>query len=150
MSGAKTQSELSILVTNGRIPPFPRGCSQSLFGVIKGMLSLNPTMRPSTQLLQHERSELVRRLRNGSRSSRQSRTRSCTASVMALALLGRILTLAAPSLGAEIRGVRGWCLRTTPAGPTKAGSWAPKAWTPATGHRRWSRMLSELWILTGV
>ncbi|KAF6750271.1 kinase-like domain-containing protein [Ephemerocybe angulata] len=38
---AKTHSELSILIRNGRIPPLPRGYSQSLFGVIKAMLNLN-------------------------------------------------------------------------------------------------------------
>ncbi|KAH6880334.1 kinase-like protein [Coprinopsis sp. MPI-PUGE-AT-0042] len=57
---AKTHSELSILIRNGRIPPLPRGYSNSLFGVIKAMLNLNPAMRPSAaQLLQHERLELV-------------------------------------------------------------------------------------------
>lgn len=57
---AKTHSELSILIRNGRIPPLPRGYSQALFGVIKAMLNLNPAMRPSAaQLLQHERLELV-------------------------------------------------------------------------------------------
>ncbi|KAF6750277.1 other/NEK protein kinase [Ephemerocybe angulata] len=60
---AKTHSELSILIRNGRIPPLPRGYSQSLFGVIKAMLNLNPAMRPSAaQLLQHERLELVFRV----------------------------------------------------------------------------------------
>lgn len=55
---AKTHNELSILIRcvreafvenfaltfghrNGRIPPLPRGYSQSLFGVIKAMLNLN-------------------------------------------------------------------------------------------------------------
>ncbi|KAJ3716687.1 kinase-like domain-containing protein [Lentinula raphanica] len=57
---AKSHSELSILVRNGRIPPLPKGYSQSLAGVIKAMLNLNPAMRPSAaQLLQHERLELV-------------------------------------------------------------------------------------------
>ncbi|PFH46257.1 hypothetical protein AMATHDRAFT_199708 [Amanita thiersii Skay4041] len=57
---AKTHAELSICIRNGRIPPLPRGYSQSLSNVIKSMLSLNPAMRPSaTQLLQHERLELV-------------------------------------------------------------------------------------------
>ncbi|KAJ3514299.1 hypothetical protein NMY22_g14782 [Coprinellus aureogranulatus] len=57
---AKTHSELSILIRNGRIPPLPRGYSQSLFGVIKAMLNLNPAMRPSAaQLLQHERIDLA-------------------------------------------------------------------------------------------
>ncbi|KAF6748800.1 kinase-like domain-containing protein [Ephemerocybe angulata] len=60
---AKTHSELSILIRNGRIPPLPRGYSQSLFGVIKAMLNLNPAMPPSAaQLLQHERLELVFRV----------------------------------------------------------------------------------------
>ncbi|TEB28738.1 kinase-like protein [Coprinellus micaceus] len=57
---AKTHSELSILIRNGRIPPLPRGYSQGLFGVIKAMLNLNPAMRPSAaQLLQHERLDLA-------------------------------------------------------------------------------------------
>ncbi|KAK0464695.1 kinase-like domain-containing protein [Desarmillaria tabescens] len=57
---AKTHSELSILIRNGRVPPLPKGFSQSLTGVIKTMLSLNPAMRPSAaQLLQHERIELA-------------------------------------------------------------------------------------------
>ncbi|KAF9071519.1 kinase-like domain-containing protein [Rhodocollybia butyracea] len=57
---AKSHSELNILVRNGRVPPLPKGYSQSLAGVIKAMLNLNPAMRPSaTQLLQHERLELV-------------------------------------------------------------------------------------------
>ncbi|KII88098.1 hypothetical protein PLICRDRAFT_41218 [Plicaturopsis crispa FD-325 SS-3] len=57
---AKTHSELSIFIRNGRIPPLPRGYSQALSGVIKAMLNLNPAMRPSAaQLLQHERLELV-------------------------------------------------------------------------------------------
>ncbi|KAI5997374.1 kinase-like domain-containing protein [Pisolithus albus] len=57
---AKTHSELSIFVRNGRIPPLPRGYSQALSNVIKAMLNLNPAMRPSaTQLLQHERLVLI-------------------------------------------------------------------------------------------
>ncbi|KAE9411493.1 kinase-like protein [Gymnopus androsaceus JB14] len=57
---AKSHSELNILVRNGRVPPLPKGYSQSLTGVIKAMLNLNPAMRPSAaQLLQHERLELV-------------------------------------------------------------------------------------------
>ncbi|KAG7100016.1 hypothetical protein E1B28_001803 [Marasmius oreades] len=57
---AKTHAELSILIRNGRIPPLPKGYSQSLGGVIKSMLNLNPAMRPSVaQLLQHERLDLV-------------------------------------------------------------------------------------------
>ncbi|THU82067.1 kinase-like protein [Dendrothele bispora CBS 962.96] len=57
---AKTHAELSILIRNGRIPPLPKGYSQSLGAVIKAMLNLNPAMRPSAaQLLQHERLELV-------------------------------------------------------------------------------------------
>ncbi|KAF8169074.1 kinase-like protein [Pholiota molesta] len=57
---AKTHSELSIFIRNGRIPPLPRGYSQALTSVIKSMLNLNPAMRPSAaQLLQHERLELV-------------------------------------------------------------------------------------------
>ena len=74
---AKTHSELSILVRNGRIPPLPRGYSQSLSSTIKAMLSQNvgsfnssprhrdnsfrqPAMRPSAaQLLQHERIDLA-------------------------------------------------------------------------------------------
>ncbi|TFY79583.1 hypothetical protein EWM64_g4429 [Hericium alpestre] len=56
---AKTHSELSIFIRNGRIPPLPRGYSQQLSSVIKAMLNLNPAMRPSAaQLLQHERLEL--------------------------------------------------------------------------------------------
>ncbi|KAI9455262.1 kinase-like domain-containing protein [Lactarius psammicola] len=57
---AKTHSELSIAVRNGRIPPLPRGYSQALTSVIKAMLNLNPSMRPSAaQLLQHERVEFA-------------------------------------------------------------------------------------------
>ncbi|KAF9474911.1 hypothetical protein BDN70DRAFT_996778 [Pholiota conissans] len=60
---ARTHGELSILIRNGRIPPLPRGYSQSLTAVIKSMLSLNPAMRPSaSQLLQHERLELVAKI----------------------------------------------------------------------------------------
>jgi serine/threonine protein kinase len=57
---AKTQSELSIAVRNGRIPPLPRGYSQAITSVIKAMLNLNPSTRPSAaQLLQHERIEFA-------------------------------------------------------------------------------------------
>ncbi|KAL0573250.1 hypothetical protein V5O48_008697 [Marasmius crinis-equi] len=57
---AKTHAELSILIRNGRIPPLPKGYSQSLGAVIKSMLNLNPAMRPSAaQLLQNERLDLV-------------------------------------------------------------------------------------------
>ncbi|KAK7026127.1 hypothetical protein VNI00_015702 [Paramarasmius palmivorus] len=57
---AKTHAELSILIRNGRIPPLPKGYSQSLGAVIKAMLNLNPAMRPSAaQLLQNERLDLV-------------------------------------------------------------------------------------------
>ncbi|KAI0311530.1 kinase-like domain-containing protein [Amylostereum chailletii] len=57
---AKTHSELSMFIRNGRIPPLPRGYSQALSGVIKAMLNLNPAMRPSAaQLLQHERLDLA-------------------------------------------------------------------------------------------
>ncbi|KAG6378353.1 kinase-like domain-containing protein [Boletus reticuloceps] len=57
---AKTHAELSIFIRNGRIPPLPRGYSQTLSSVIKAMLNLNPAMRPSaTQLLQHERLALI-------------------------------------------------------------------------------------------
>ncbi|PPQ91453.1 hypothetical protein CVT25_014223 [Psilocybe cyanescens] len=60
---AKTHSELSIFIRNGRIPPLPRGYSQALTSVIKSMLNLNPAMRPSAaQLLQHERLELVNKV----------------------------------------------------------------------------------------
>ncbi|KAF9547932.1 Pkinase-domain-containing protein [Agrocybe pediades] len=60
---AKTHSELSIFIRNGRIPPLPRGYSQALNSVIKSMLNLNPAMRPSAaQLLQHERLELVNKV----------------------------------------------------------------------------------------
>ena len=38
---AKTHSELSVMVRNGRIPPLPRGYSQSLSNTIKAMLSQN-------------------------------------------------------------------------------------------------------------
>ncbi|RDB23669.1 G2-specific protein kinase nim-1 [Hypsizygus marmoreus] len=56
---AKTHSELSICIRNGRIPPLPRGYSPTLSTTIKSMLNLNPAMRPSAaQLLQHERLEL--------------------------------------------------------------------------------------------
>ncbi|KAJ3576814.1 hypothetical protein NP233_g162 [Leucocoprinus birnbaumii] len=55
---AKTHSELSMCIRNGRIPPLPRGYSQSLSAAIKAMLNLNPALRPSAaQLLQHERVE---------------------------------------------------------------------------------------------
>ncbi|KAH9033706.1 kinase-like domain-containing protein [Lactarius deliciosus] len=48
-------------ICNGRIPPLPRGYSQALTGVIKAMLNLNPSMRPSAaQLLQHERALIER------------------------------------------------------------------------------------------
>ncbi|KAF8515845.1 kinase-like domain-containing protein [Hysterangium stoloniferum] len=61
---AKTHNELSIFIRNGRIPPLPRGYSQSLHQVIKAMLNINPAMRPSAQqLLQHERIELVHKVR---------------------------------------------------------------------------------------
>ncbi|KAG5645164.1 hypothetical protein DXG03_006788 [Asterophora parasitica] len=57
---AKTHQELSNCIRNGRIPPLPRGYSQTLASVIKSMLSLNPAMRPSAaQLLQHERLALT-------------------------------------------------------------------------------------------
>ncbi|KAI0266970.1 kinase-like domain-containing protein [Gloeopeniophorella convolvens] len=57
---AKTHSELSMAIRNGRIPPLPRGYSQALSSVIKAMLNLNPSMRPSAaQLLQHERLEFA-------------------------------------------------------------------------------------------
>ncbi|KAG8219144.1 kinase-like domain-containing protein [Butyriboletus roseoflavus] len=57
---AKTHAELSIFIRNGRIPPLPRGYSQTLSSVIKAMLNLNPAMRPSAaQLLQHERLVLI-------------------------------------------------------------------------------------------
>ncbi|KAH9970160.1 kinase-like domain-containing protein [Russula compacta] len=60
---AKTHSELSMAIRNGRIPPLPRGYSQSLSSVIKAMLNLNPSMRPSAaQLLQHERLEFANRV----------------------------------------------------------------------------------------
>ena len=38
---ARTHSELSILVRNGRIPPIPKGYSSALNQVIKAMLNLN-------------------------------------------------------------------------------------------------------------
>lgn len=38
---ARTHAELSAFIRNGRIPPLPKGYSQSLAGVIKGMLNLN-------------------------------------------------------------------------------------------------------------
>ncbi|CAA7270881.1 unnamed protein product [Cyclocybe aegerita] len=57
---AKTHSELSIFIRNGRIPPLPRGYSQTLAHCIKSMLNLNPAMRPSAaQLLQHERIDMA-------------------------------------------------------------------------------------------
>ncbi|KAG6811752.1 hypothetical protein H0H92_005949 [Tricholoma furcatifolium] len=57
---AKTHQELSNCIRNGRIPPLPRGYSQTLASVIKSMLSLNPAMRPSAaQLLQHDRLSLT-------------------------------------------------------------------------------------------
>lgn len=61
---AKTHSELSIFIRNGRIPPLPRGYSQALHQVIKSMLNVNPAMRPSAQqLLQHERIDLIHKVR---------------------------------------------------------------------------------------
>ncbi|TCD61510.1 G2-specific serine/threonine protein kinase [Steccherinum ochraceum] len=60
---AKTHSELSILIRNGRIPPLPKGYSPALTSVIKAMLNLNPAMRPSaSQLLQHERLTLAHKV----------------------------------------------------------------------------------------
>ncbi|KAI9567210.1 kinase-like domain-containing protein [Boletus coccyginus] len=57
---AKTHAELSIFIRNGRIPPLPRGYSQTLASTIKAMMNLNPAMRPSAaQLLQHERLALI-------------------------------------------------------------------------------------------
>ncbi|KAG6888618.1 hypothetical protein C0992_008028 [Termitomyces sp. T32_za158] len=57
---AKTHQELSNFIRAGRIPPLPRGYSQTLATVIKSMLNLNPAMRPSAaQLLQHERLSLT-------------------------------------------------------------------------------------------
>lgn len=43
---AKTHSELSVLVRNGRIPPLPRGYSQALSNTIKAMLSQNVCVSP--------------------------------------------------------------------------------------------------------
>ncbi|GJJ13098.1 hypothetical protein Clacol_007348 [Clathrus columnatus] len=61
---AKTHSELSIFVRNGRIPPLPKGYSQALHQIIKSMLNVNPAMRPSAQqLLQHERIDLIHKVR---------------------------------------------------------------------------------------
>lgn len=48
---AKTHAELSIFIRNGRIPPLPRGYSQALAGVIKGMLSLNVCLLPLSVFL---------------------------------------------------------------------------------------------------
>ncbi|TDL26114.1 kinase-like protein [Rickenella mellea] len=60
---AKTHSELSVMIRNGRIPPLPKGYSQALSQVIKAMLNLNPAMRPSAhQLLQHERIDFARKV----------------------------------------------------------------------------------------
>ncbi|KAH8077500.1 kinase-like domain-containing protein [Cristinia sonorae] len=60
---AKTHSELSVLIRNGRIPPLPKGYSPALTSVIKAMLNLNPAMRPSaSQLLQHERLTLAHKV----------------------------------------------------------------------------------------
>ncbi|EJD03227.1 Pkinase-domain-containing protein [Fomitiporia mediterranea MF3/22] len=60
---AQTHSELSMLIRNGRIPPLPKGYSQSLNHIIKAMLNLNPAMRPSAQqLLQHERIDFARKV----------------------------------------------------------------------------------------
>ncbi|KAG5725163.1 G2-specific protein kinase nimA [Termitomyces sp. T112] len=57
---AKTHQELSNFIRAGRIPPLPRGYSQTLASIIKSMLNLNPAMRPSAaQLLQHERLSLT-------------------------------------------------------------------------------------------
>lgn len=41
---AKTHSELSIFIRNGRIPPLPRGYSQALHQVIKSMLNVNASI----------------------------------------------------------------------------------------------------------
>ncbi|KAF6750262.1 kinase-like domain-containing protein [Ephemerocybe angulata] len=54
---------------NGRIPPLPRGYSQSLFGVIKAMLNLN---------LKAVKNTIVHRERDGARSSRQNTHTCCT------------------------------------------------------------------------
>ncbi|CCM06118.1 uncharacterized protein FIBRA_08367 [Fibroporia radiculosa] len=57
---AKTHTELSLLIRNGRIPPLPKGYSPALTNIIKSMLNLNPALRPSAaQLLGHERLELA-------------------------------------------------------------------------------------------
>ncbi|TFK31646.1 kinase-like domain-containing protein, partial [Crucibulum laeve] len=76
---AKTHSELSIFIRNGRIPPLPRGYSTALSGVIKAMLNLNPAMRPSaTQLLQHERLELVLKVTETEKMLSQVKTHKAT------------------------------------------------------------------------
>ncbi|KAJ7932267.1 kinase-like domain-containing protein, partial [Mycena leptocephala] len=55
---AKTEDQLRALIQrirDAQIPPLPRGYSQALGAVIKTMLHLNPTMRPSAaRLLKHE------------------------------------------------------------------------------------------------
>ncbi|KII86009.1 hypothetical protein PLICRDRAFT_114968 [Plicaturopsis crispa FD-325 SS-3] len=57
---AQTQAELNIFIRNGRVPPLPKGYSPALWNVIKSMLNVNPTLRPSaSELLHHDRIEVI-------------------------------------------------------------------------------------------
>ncbi|KAJ7923846.1 kinase-like domain-containing protein [Mycena leptocephala] len=68
---AKTEVELKSFVRNGRIPPLPPGYSQAIGAVIKSMVDVNPTTRPSAaQLLQHERIKFAAKLALKEKESR--------------------------------------------------------------------------------
>ncbi|KIM36198.1 hypothetical protein M413DRAFT_14052 [Hebeloma cylindrosporum] len=91
---AKTHSELSIFIRNGRIPPLPRGYSQALTSVIKSMLNLNPAMRPSAaQLLQHERLELFNRLADAEKMFSVVKAHRATVTAKEREILAREQTL---------------------------------------------------------
>ncbi|OXC70621.1 hypothetical protein AYX13_00598 [Cryptococcus neoformans] len=62
-SAAQTQPELITMVKSGKIPPLPARYSSALRSVIKAMLTLNPTKRPSTKdLLDMPEMKLHRKL----------------------------------------------------------------------------------------
>ncbi|ODN81535.1 hypothetical protein L202_01955 [Cryptococcus amylolentus CBS 6039] len=62
-SNAQTQQELITMVKSGKIPPLPSHYSPALRSVIKAMLTLNPTKRPSTKdLLETSEMKLHRKL----------------------------------------------------------------------------------------
>ncbi|WVQ73033.1 hypothetical protein IAR50_002596 [Cryptococcus sp. DSM 104548] len=62
-SNAQTQQELITMVKSGKIPPLPPHYSPALRSVIKAMLTLNPTKRPSTKdLLETSEMKLHRKL----------------------------------------------------------------------------------------